>query len=292
MDLININMKKINNHIVKPLKKHGEGKKVKPVKGADIFSLYCNIFICSRKFSGKSTLIYNIIEKTCTKNTTLVLFVSTVYKDDTYTEILKMCSKKNMNVVIHTSLYDDEIKGFDRLSEMVKHLKENLTRNTEDEPPIEKVQPKVSSSLLFDETVQEESDEIILPKKSSRSKWQVPEYLFIFDDLSMELKHSQSVVSLLKDSRHLKAKVLISSQAWTDVPKNARGQFDYYILYKGVPLEKLQDIYDESALSTITYKQFESVYHTVTEKKFCFLYIDKSAERFRQNLDTSIEIQE
>ena len=66
------------------------------ILGYDYFpALYSNIYICSKRRSGKTTLIYNIL-KHCTSNkTNVVIFCSTVHRDSTYKLILEMLAKKN-----------------------------------------------------------------------------------------------------------------------------------------------------------------------------------------------------
>jgi hypothetical protein len=288
-----LELKKINDHIIRPVQRKKKTKQeLKPVKGGDIFQLYGNIYLCSRKKSGKTLLIYHIIEKTCTKNTTIIFFVSTFNKDEGYKDIMKLCHDKKIPYIVHTSLMDDEVKGLDILQETVKGIKAGLdVEELDDEPPKDDLSEMMfGSNSKKAEPKQEE-------KKPSRSKWRVPEYVFIFDDISQEIKKSESLVSLLKDSRHIHAKVIVSSQNWNDVPKGGRPQFDYYILFRGIPEEKLEDIYDESAISTITFNEFDNIYHTVTkikqinghESRHDFLYIDKDNEQFRMNLDLIIQ---
>ena len=47
-------------------------------------TLYSNIYICSRRRSGKTTLIYNILKNCVNKHTNVVFFCSTINSDSTY----------------------------------------------------------------------------------------------------------------------------------------------------------------------------------------------------------------
>jgi len=285
-----LKLTRLNDHIVRPIPKlKGTGK---PVKGADIFSLYCNIFICSQKFSGKTSLIFNIIKDTTNRNCTIVAFVSTLYKDDSWTYIMEYCDKHKIPFIGHTSLYDDEDTKLDKLDVLVKHLKSQQEGGEEDEEKEqEEIQDKRSRQLggkLFDQQL--EIDEEDAKPRKSRSKFEVPEYLFIFDDLSAEIKNSPSVLSLLKDSTHIHAKMIISSQSWVDVPKSGRGNIDYLILFKNVPEEKLIEMYKENAIASVTLDQFLELYKWATKEQYQFLYFDKFNGQFRKNFNVGLTV--
>ncbi len=47
-------------------------------------TLYLNIYICSRRRSGKTTLIYNILKHCVNKRSNVVFFCSTIHRDSTY----------------------------------------------------------------------------------------------------------------------------------------------------------------------------------------------------------------
>src|SRR6185437_11733738 len=68
-------------------------------------------------------------------------------------------------------------------------------------------------------------------KKERVSKYQAPEYIIIFDDLSSELK-SRSLLSLLKFNRHFKSKLIISSQWLHDLLPESRKQIDLFLIFK------------------------------------------------------------
>ena len=54
------------------------------ILGYDYFpTLYSNIYICSRRRSGKTTLIYNILKHCVNKRTNVVSFCSTINRDTT-----------------------------------------------------------------------------------------------------------------------------------------------------------------------------------------------------------------
>ena len=110
----------------------------------------------------------------------------------------------------HESLKDDD--GTDQLELLIKELQ----AKAEGEEPKEK-------SILDSDSEEEE------PKR--KSKYQSPEYIFIFDDLSTELK-SSTIPRLLKVNRHFLCKTLISSQWWNDLHPMSRKQADYFICFE------------------------------------------------------------
>jgi len=89
--------------------------------GADLFpELYSNIFLCAKKKSGKTTVIYNIIKKCANKNTKVVAFVSTIDKDKSRLTIREFCERKEIQFMGHSSTYDSE--GNNILQAMINQL--------------------------------------------------------------------------------------------------------------------------------------------------------------------------
>ena len=71
-------------------------------------NLYTNIYICSKRKSGKSTVIYNILKNCVGKKTNVVFFCSTIHRDDTYQKLLEMLEKKKINVMVHSHFIEDK----------------------------------------------------------------------------------------------------------------------------------------------------------------------------------------
>ena len=81
------------------------------ILGYDYFpTLYSNIFVCSKRRSGKTTLIYNILKHCVSKRTNVVFFCSTIHRDSTYKLILEMLAKKKVNVVSYDHFIDGKEK--------------------------------------------------------------------------------------------------------------------------------------------------------------------------------------
>lgn len=270
-----ISLSKINNDIVKPIKIDVKDSN-KPILGADLFSeIYANICIISKKKTGKTTIVYNIIKKCANRNTKVIIFSSTFYKDASFDSIREFCDKHNIYVEGYTSLKDDN--GQDILEGMIKELENEVKEDKEDKEPKKK---KIIS--LFDDSDEEEEEK---PKKY---KYRSPEYLFIFDDLSNELK-SKSINMFLKKNRHFKSKVILSTQYIHDIKPESLKQMDYFLLLRGHSDDKLEQFYKHADLS-IDLDVFRKIYKNSTEEKYNFLYIDSNNQEFRKNFNKSYNI--
>ena len=260
-------VKKLNNEVVGaiPLK---EPKDTRPVKGFKLFpEMNANIFLCAKKKSGKTSTIYKILQKCCGKNTKIIVFCSMLYKDKSWATIKDWVEERGLVFIGHESIKDED--GVDQLELLIKELQ----AKTEDDEPAEKG--------IFDSDSEDEE-----PKK--KSKYQSPEYIFILDDLSTELK-SNSIPRLLKVNRHFLSKTIISSQWLNDLHPMSRKQQDYLILFRGHPEKKLEEIHRDANIS-IPIEQFWQVYKFATEKPFSFLYVDCTTGEFRRNFNELIEL--
>ena len=260
-------VKKLNNEVVGaiPLK---ESKDTRPVKGFKLFpEMNANIFLCAKKKSGKTSTIYKILQKCCGKDTKLIVFCAMLYKDKSWAAIKDWAEERGLVFIGHESIKDED--GVDQLELLIKELQ----AKTEGDEPAEK--------SIFDSDSEDEE-----PKK--KSKYQAPEYIFILDDLSTELK-SNSIPRLLKVNRHFLSKTIISSQWLNDLHPMSRKQQDYLILFRGHPEKKLVEIHRDANIS-IPIEEFWKVYKFATEKPFSFLYVDCTTGEFRRNFTDMIEL--
>ena len=259
--------KKLNNETVGeiPLKKP---KDTRPVKGWKLFpEMNANIFMCARKKSGKSTVIFKSLQKCCGKNTKIIVFCATLHKDASWIAIKDWAVEHGLTFIGHESIKDDD--GVDQLELLIKELQAKV----EDEEA-----PKEKSCL--------DSDDEEEPKER-KSKYQSPEYVFILDDLSNELQ-TKTIPRLLKVNRHFKSKTIISTQWWNDLHPMSRKQADYFILFRGHSAKKLEEIYRDANLS-IPLEKFWQIYKFATKEPFSFLYVDCASGEFRRNFNELIE---
>jgi hypothetical protein len=272
---MSISLKQINSEKVSAIKITDIDER--PVKGASLVpECYSNIFCVARKNSGKTSCCFKILQKTVGKNTIIIAFVSTLYNDKCWLEIQKWAKKKNIPFIGYTSLIDDN--GVDQLSALVKKLEQEAQEAYQAQLKAEEEEdiPKEPEALRFDD----EEDEDEENQKPRKSKYKTPEYVFVLDDLSTELK-SRSVVSLVKKNRHFLSKVIISSQYPLDLDPQARKQIDLWILFKGHSIEKLEEIYKSADLS-IPFDLFMELYKHATKEKYSFLWVNPNDMEFRR----------
>ena len=182
-----------------------------------------------------------------------------------------MCKNKGFEFHGYTSLKDGE----DVLESLITSLQEEPVEEEE------KDELKQKNVLL----VSDDDDEV--GDKKPRSKYRASEYIFVFDDLSTELK-SKSLVALTKKNRHYKSKCIISSQYLNDILPEMRLQMDYWLVFAGQNDAKLEEIYRNADLS-ITFEQFKRIYAIATDERYSFLYISRDGE-FRKNFSHKIEL--
>lgn len=276
-------IKKINNIKIKPIKCD---KLEQPIKGCELFpeiyGLYGNIFLVAKKRSGKSTVIYNILKKCAGKNTKIYIFCSTVNRDNAYEKIMDYLDNKNIFYESYTSIIDDKINNLD---EILNELKNGADGKEEEEENEEEQKPKIKGIFEY------EDDEIKKTEKKRiyKPKYVAPEAIFVFDDCGSSLLH-RSIENLLKTNRHYKCKVILSSQYLNDLKPASRLNLDFVLIFKGMPLEKLQQIHKDIDVS-IEFDKFVEMYEKATEQKFNFLYVDTRMEKYRINFNQEIEIE-
>jgi len=264
-----------NVKIELPNKKKNKKKKA---LGYQYFSEpYANIFLCAKKKSGKTTLIYNLIKNTINSGTTIIFFVSTFYNDETYQYIQDYLTKKKIPFKVYTSLYHDagNVK-INMLDTILKSFELNaVSKNSQKTKDFDLAYIKLNKTYPQ-------------KKRTREYKFIVPEYLFIFDDISAELRYNHPFSKLLKQNRHYKSKVIVSSQFYKDIEPTARANLDYILLFKNIPDDTLKDIYDELQLNNLSFDEFKQIYMDVHEEPYNFLYISTNDGELRKNFDKEI----
>lgn len=92
-------------------------QKKKDILGYDMFPVqYSNIFITSRKNSGKSNLVYRIVENCTNRYTKVLIFAATVNKDPVYKKLVSKLNKRHIDVMTST---DFVVDGQDLLAEFM-----------------------------------------------------------------------------------------------------------------------------------------------------------------------------
>src|SRR5271165_4224566 len=127
-----IKLHKVNNETVNPIKLKPIDKK--KIKGCNIFEeIYCNVFLCAKKKSGKTSTIFKILKSCASKHSNVLIFCSTVYKDQNWIQIVDWLEKHDIPTITHTSMFED---GINQVKELVRHLE------VKDKPKEEKEEVK------------------------------------------------------------------------------------------------------------------------------------------------------
>jgi len=267
-----IKTKEINTVKVRPIRL--ENQDTREVKGADLFNLlYANISLVARKNSGKTTVIFKILKETVDKDTHVVVFGGTSNTDPAWIAIKTWLEEHEIPHTFYTEIVSP--KGVNMLQTYIEAFKEVPEEPEEEEKP---------KAVKYDDVDPELSVKV---RKKRAKKYQTPAYFFVFDDMSAELRNSNISV-FLKQHRHWKTKVLISSQGAKDIRPDSVKQIDYLLLFGGLQ-DNLKELY-EKLYNFTDYETFEKCYKFATAEKYNFLYIDFKAGEFRKNFNERIII--
>lgn len=249
----------------------------KDIKGYDVIPyLYGTVYLCSKKRSGKTTVLFHILKSKANKNTNIVIFSGSYNNDTIYEEMRKYFEKKKIPFIGFTSIYDE--RGANR----VREFKEDLTKEQEDDGEEGHTEAEaLYNVMLKDKDFEKEKSKI--EKKRKKKKEMTPEFIFVFDDISDELKN-KDLQHFLTLHRHLKVMNIVSSQYLEHLSKNQRAQNDVMILFKGHPEDKLKKIHYECELA-VDYPDFERMYYDATDKPYNFLFVDVRREKYKHNFD-------
>lgn len=239
--------------------KYGIDSKEQRYRGMDVFAArYFNIAILSKKHSGKTTLIWEIIRRSLQKNTIVLFFTSTWHKDKTYRLMRKALDEKNIQYEGFTHFIDDD--GHNLVEEF---MSENID-DDDDEPDDTPALYSKSEALAY--------GMFGLKKRKSRKKKTKPEYIIVFDDLSRDIRH-KSIEKLIKKNRHYRAKIIMSSQAIVDITPGMFVNLEYLIIFKSFSDDTLLNLYKRSHM-WIPYEDFLSFYKDAVSEPYGFLLVD------------------
>jgi hypothetical protein len=264
--------KKINNISVKPVVSHNEytaqNTKGFNLLGQPIYTLY----ICAKKKSGKTSVINTLIQKTISKKTIVWIFCSTYRIDDTWKEIIRYLENKGNIVNCFDSIVDDKVN-------ILQEIVDGLSQEDEEPEPEPMPETKIAIKVNFGE---KESK-----KREYRPKKQCCENLFIFDDISQQLRNP-AVASLLKVHRHTKSSVIMSSQYEKDISPASILQLDYLFCFRSFSREKMEALHKLLDLS-IPFEQFFEIYHHCTKQPYSFMWFGIRTEQIRCGFNMKID---
>lgn len=274
-----ISEKTLNNITVKPLVDANVLDETK-IRGGKLFKEIYNVtYLCSRRKSGKTSVLAEIMKKTTDKKTTFWLFVPTHKIDPSWIQIIDILRDRGNTVNVFDSFMAGKINILD---EIVADLSS---------PPEEEEKPSASMTLqsigtIHPKIVYPGSEEKEKRKYEYKPKKLAPLHCFVVDDNSQELKNF-ALMSLCKKSRHLKASVYISSQYCNDLMPGVLKQLSYFICFRSMTRDKLEHIHRQLDLS-IDLEQFYDIYDFATKDEYNFLYIDMRNQTFRKNFNKEL----
>lgn len=305
-----ISLRQINNQHVEPIA-IPSNLDHRIVRGHELSpEIFSNFYMVAKKKCGKTSCVFKIVRTCADRHTKIIIFASTVYKDEAYIQMRKYFKKKGNPIEIYTSIFDN---GEDQLALLVeklskeaeeKELEEQELEENEENNQINNVQQidkcdlilqRLNNLHLLSSNIQPSIPEKDKDndknkekkKKDKKTKFRTQDLIIILDDISSELR-SQSLLSLLKSNRHFLCKVLVSSQYLNDLKPESRRQIDYWLIFKGND-SKLKEIYRDCDTS-ISFPLFCKIYEIATQKPHSFLYIDTRNDTFRSNFNKLIVI--
>ena len=290
---------KLNNVTVKPLIPilHEDETKV---KGGKLISVpYSISFLCSKRKSGKTTVISKLALETTSKRTVFWIFSPTAKADDTMMELIKRLKARGNVVNLFPSLMDGKT---DILQTIVNSLLEGDESESEEVKQPKKIEASqvgggrpitiYRGAGVAPIEPPKETGEISKYKEAKyKPKKKAPSYCFIIDDLATELNKTRGgLASLCFNGRHLKASVYISFQYKNQLPPALWSQATYIFIFKNFSKEKLEEIYKSVDLHSVTLPQFLQIYDYATkDDDRPFLLCDVSEGIYRKNFNKKIE---
>lgn len=264
---------KINKEIVKTIKKVQTDSK--NIRGSSMFpEIYSNIFLLARKKSGKTVLLFNILKKCIGRNTRVIIFSGTAYKDYNMVHIRKYLKKKKIEHEVHQSIMDGKVN-------ILKNIIDELQIQSEiDAQSSDSENEQEQSYINIGEEYEEEE------VKERKEKLLSPEIIFVFDDQGKNLRN-QTLSTLITRNRHFLCKTIICSQYLHQLQPESIVNLDYILMFGQTPVEKLIRIHELLEVP-VTYERFYNMYMQATAKKYNFLYVSSEGE-FRINFNLKFD---
>lgn len=269
----------LNNVVVKPLVNTVGNIDITKVKGGKLIpTVYSCSFLCAKRASGKTSTLAEILLRTSDKKTQFYVFCPTTKVDSSWITLIDKLESRGNVVNVFDSIMDGKVN-------LLNEIMADLSIPEDSKIKTEEEESKHGIKLNF-------GDEAKKEKKEYKPKKVAPKHIFVFDDISGELKN-QAVASLLKKSRHFLSSVYISSQYVMDLPPMSIKQLDYFLCFRSFSSDKLEHIHKLLDLS-IGLDKFVDIYDYCfrdTNDRFSFLYIDVRNQKFRKNFNKKLLIE-
>lgn len=268
------NSSKLNDIEIKPIKLP---KQKGDVYGADMLpNPYGCVALIAKTNSGKTNALYNILEHTTDpkRKTNVVIFCSTIDLDDTYKKIIELLERKKCNVFTHSHFLENGESLIDHYLDIIQN------------PPVIEEERNVETILLPSGYVLERP-KTTRKKKNKEPEKISPKWVFIFDDLGKDTRHS--VMNYMMKARHFQIRSFILTQHLSNISPVVRKQIATCLFFRSFNRDKLQMIYEDLDIE-IPFGTFEEIYKFATRDPYSFLTYDVYSQRFRKNFNTLIQI--
>lgn len=286
-----MNLSKLNDITIEPVIDNSK-RDPKKIVAYDWFNEpYCNVLLCARKMSGKTTVIYRALEKCVIKGTNVMIFASSVNNDATYKKMKKMLKDKGANVKTYTDFITDDgfnvIEGF--LKEMSNNAEDAEEKRSSGQSEIPRAYADFGQYDHLKPTIGKKK------KKENPNKKICPETIIVIDDMSTACRHP-SISRLLTKNRHYKLKVFLSCHSVVNVDPMGLRMIDVFMLFPNLSEERIEEVADKVGISfksdTKKHKKLYDLYTHATREPYNFLYIDRNNCTYRKNFNEIYEIEE
>jgi hypothetical protein len=269
----------LNNVVVKPLVNTVGNIDITKVKGGKLIpTVYNCTFLCAKRASGKTSTLAEILLRTSDKKTQFYVFCPTTKVDSSWITLIEKLESRGNIVNVFDSIMDGKVNLLNDIMADLSMPEDSKIKTDDETKPL-------GIKLNFgDETKKE--------RKEYKPKKVAPKHIFVFDDISGELKNT-ALVSLLKKSRHFLSAVYISSQYIHDLQPQSIKQLDYFLCFRSFSRDKLEHIYKLLDLS-IGLDKFIEIYDYCFKdpnERFSFLYIDVRSQTFRKNFNKNLVLE-
>ena len=101
----------LSGPITRRMPRYKKEKPKHPVLGAEYVPLlYATISIVGRPGSGKTELIFNLLDACCGPETVVIIFCSTIHSDKSWGDILEFLTQNDIAYVVKTSIKETDPK--------------------------------------------------------------------------------------------------------------------------------------------------------------------------------------
>ena len=275
---------------------------VSSIKGGDFLSDPYNLsLICSKRKSGKSTVIGNVVLATTAKKTVFFIFSPNAKTDNTMITLIEKLKKRGNIVMVYPSLMDGKEDILQTIIDALLDEDDEEGEVAEKKMPDRYKRPELGdvsikkSGMPLPPPIPEKGEEAEIPKvkvTKYKPKKISPDYCVIIDDLATQLNKTRGgLANLCFNGRHLKMSIYISFQYKNQLPPALWAQSSYIFLFKNLSEQKLKEIYEAVDLHGLSFEQFMEVYRYTTkdDEKRDFLLCDVNNSIYRKNFSKKLE---